>query len=339
MENKKVILVIDDSENDYLIINRLLQEEYEVIYDNGQNGIDSMMDNIRDNDPICILLDYNLGILKGIELLKELQFDANYKHISVIILTNEINPQVIVDCIKANAENYLIKDQINKSSLKMAIRSAVKETNLNLKIQEQQDEIIKLSRLDGLTGLFNRRYFISKVEDEIIRLNRSGNYISLSVIDIDNFKSVNDSYGHLIGDEVLKIVGDVIKNTVRKTDLVSRYGGDEFALCLVEALNSDKLEVINNHLIILKKISDSIKSEIEMYLKELSFEDNLKKVSSTNFEVTASIGMTFAHKKQMEFHDLFHLSDQCLYHVKDNGKDNIAYIEYGDREPVFLKKD
>lgn len=338
--DKEVLLVIDDNENDYLIIKRFLGDKYTIKYDNGQDHPQVIMNTIKEVEPICILLDYNLGRLQGIEMLKMLQSDEDYKNISVIMLTNEVDPNVIVDCIKNNAENYLIKDHLSKNELHSAVNRAIIESKLNNKIQEQHKEIIRLSRIDDLTGLYNRRWFIEKVEEEIKRLNRSQNIISITIIDLDYFKLVNDNYGHLIGDKVLKIAGKVIAEAVRSTDIVCRYGGDEFTLCLVEALDEDMSNVIKNQILVLKKISQRIEKEINEYLKTTKYL-KLNDVSpqSKYFRVTTSVGTTFISGKLVEFYDLFRISDQCLYFVKESGRNNIAYSEYNTQKPVLCRKD
>ncbi|SHH46057.1 GGDEF domain-containing response regulator [Clostridium grantii] len=337
--DKEVLLVIDDNENDYLIIKRFLGDKYRIKYDNGQANPEVIMNTIKEVAPVCILLDYNLGGLQGIEMLKILQSDEEYKNISVIMLTNEIDPNIIVDCIKNNAENYLIKDDLGKNDLRLAVKRAITESKLNNKIEEQHKEIIRLSRIDDLTGLYNRRWFIEKVEEEIKRLNRSHNTISITIIDLDYFKLVNDNYGHLIGDEVLKIAGKIIAESVRSTDIVCRYGGDEFTLCLVEALDENMSNIINNQILILKKISQKIEKEINEYLKTAKYL-KLSDVSSQRqyFRVTASVGTTFLSGKLVEFYDLFRIADQCLYLVKESGRNNIAYSDYNIQKPILINR-
>jgi diguanylate cyclase (GGDEF)-like protein len=255
------------------------------------------------------------------------------------MLTNEIDPNIIVDCIKNNAENYLIKDHLSKNELRLVVNRAIIESKLNNKIEEQHKEIIRLSRVDDLTGLYNRRWFIEKVEEEIKRLNRSHNVISITIIDLDCFKQVNDNYGHLIGDEVLKIAGKVIAESVRSTDIVCRYGGDEFTICLVEALDENMPNVIKNQILIFNKISQKIEKEIKKYLKTVKYLKTGDVSQQCEYmSVTASVGTTFLRGELVGFYDLFRISDQCLYFVKESGRNNIAYTEYNIQQPVLLER-
>ena len=259
--NRDLVLIVDDNEDDYFILKRYLNKRFDVIYDEGQSDI---LNLIRENQPNCILLDYNLGSIEGIELLKKIKMEDDFSNISVIMMTNERNPTVIVECIKNGATNYLIKDKINKEDLDIAINRAIVETNLNIKIQEQQKEIVRLTRIDPLTGLFNRRYFIERVEEEIMRCERGGSNFSMTVIDLDHFKMVNDVYGHLIGDEVLKLVASCLKENLRNTDYICRYGGDEYIVALIEPSDSKLDTIMKSHtnkiMFLLNKINEKVKN-------------------------------------------------------------------------------
>ena len=104
--------------------------------------------------------------------------------------------------------------------------------------EEERDKLIKelkhISRIDGLTGLLNRQYLDKRLDEEIKRAKRYGNPLSMIMFDIDNFKKVNDTYGHLIGDKILQKTAETIKKTLRDTDIAGRFGGDEFVLILVQ---------------------------------------------------------------------------------------------------------
>lgn len=341
MDNgSNVILVIDDNENDYLIIKRYLSSEYKVIYNDGQGELDDIFDVINTINPACIILDYNLGKLNGIDMLKDLNLKQENKVVSVIMLTNEKDPNVIVDSIRNNADNYLLKDNINKHELTFAVRRAIRETELKERILTQQNEILRMSKVDDMTGLLNRRYFIHKVENEILRLPRSHNIISLIVLDLDYFKSINDNYGHIIGDEVLRITANIISDSVRATDLVCRYGGDEFTICLVEALEQDVMTVIGNHIEILRRMIQIIATSIDSFLETLESKLKEKKdIDNQKNKVTASVGLAYHLDQKIDFYDLFKQADECLYLSKKSGGNSISIIDNESKKPVLVESD
>ncbi|MDC7235099.1 MAG: response regulator [Spirochaetales bacterium] len=105
-KKKNTVLIVDDNENDFIILKRYIADEYEIYYSDGQDNVLDRIENLR---PDCIILDYNLGTVKGIDLLKYIKANSQISYYSVIMLTNERNPEVIVNCIKHNSTNYLIK--------------------------------------------------------------------------------------------------------------------------------------------------------------------------------------------------------------------------------------
>lgn len=329
---KGKILIIDDSENEYLILKRLIDKKYSIGFSEGQ---DDVLNMIKDFKPDCILLDYNLGLIRGIDLLKYMKNDSEITNVSVIILTNERNPEIIVNCIKHNANNYLIKDNINKDDLNLAINRAIQETSLNQKIIKQNEEILHLTRIDDLTGVFNRRYFIERLEEEILRCQRGGSSFSLSVLDLDHFKKINDFFGHLVGDEVLRIVGRCLKDHFRSTDYICRYGGDEFILALIENTSEKNESLLRDHQEKIYAVSLEIKKTIKIYIDSICEEQNVSPESEKSITpVTISIGASIYRPSVKDFECLFNEADKALYHVKESGRDNLAY--YSDDSDQFI---
>lgn len=134
--------------------------------------------------------------------------------------------QLVLEAIATNKDNELM----NELMLDMIYKNSLLNKELNLKLEE----IKKLSVTDQLTGLFNRRKFIEVLEQEIIKTKRYNNVFSIIMFDIDHFKSVNDTYGHDVGDFVLKELSKIVSDRIRASDLFARWGGEEFMLLLPE---------------------------------------------------------------------------------------------------------
>jgi diguanylate cyclase (GGDEF)-like protein len=162
------------------------------------------------------------------------------------------------------------------------------------------EEIEKMAITDGLTGLFNHRHFQERLKQEFHRLDRFPEPISLLVIDIDHFKEVNDTFGHPVGDSVLKAVSDIIKKTIRNIDVPARYGGEEFAVIL---LGTDDRGAL--------KMAERLRKAI------------MKKVFSAdkeNFQITVSIGLSTHLDNIRSKEELIEEADKALYHAKKTGR-------------------
>jgi diguanylate cyclase (GGDEF)-like protein len=160
----------------------------------------------------------------------------------------------------------------------------------------------KLSREDPLTGVMNHRAFSELVEYELLRLNRDGSAFSVAYLDLDNFKEVNDLYGHKKGDELLKTVVTNLIENLRQTDVIARVGGDEFAIFLPK---TDDNEVQ----IVMEKV------RIKLY--ELT--------GGLQRTVTFSMGVLTCTNSDFKFDDIISIADCLMYEVKKSGKNDIRY--------------
>ena len=167
-------------------------------------------------------------------------------------------------------------------------------------------ELKEKARIDGLTGLYLKRYFLGKLYSEIERAKRYNTDFYLMMLDIDHFKKINDTYGHLIGDEVLRATASTISSSVRRGDIVGRYGGEEFIIILPAITQDKALEIAEN---------------IRKSLKNISFTGNNK-----SFFVTISIGIS-KYDKDTDIDTLIGNADDALYKAKKSGRDNIVVYE------------
>jgi len=166
------------------------------------------------------------------------------------------------------------------------------------------DEVYRLTTVDGLTQAFNRRYFEDTLEREMARCHRHHRSLSLLMIDIDHFKDVNDSHGHLAGDMVLKAVSTLIKSRIRREDVLARYGGEEFSLLLPE-INQKGAAVL----------AEKLRKAIE---KSVFAFDGIA------IPVTVSVGVSSINKNIEEPSELIKVADTRLYQAKDGGRNQVS---------------
>jgi two-component system cell cycle response regulator len=158
--------------------------------------------------------------------------------------------------------------------------------------------------MDPLSGLFNRRYFHERLEEELDRSRRHNTTVALLMIDIDNFKRINDQFGHLVGDIVIKGVGEILKRSVRKFDLCTRFGGEEFAIVMPGSGPENSAPV-----------AERIRQRIEAFRPP--------ETELADVRVTASLGMAVSHRSASA-EDLIARADQALYDAKHAGKNRVV---------------
>lgn len=197
-------------------------------------------------------------------------------------------------------------EQINKE----LISAKIELQKLTKDLEQKNKQLEKLVHTDGLTEIYNHRYFQNFLETEIRRSLRKQTPVSLILIDIDHFKSFNDKYGHQTGDSILKETCKLIKNNIRDYDIVARYGGEEFAIVLVETTQEETLKIA-------EKLRQRIASNI--------FNDGIKE-----YRVTASFGVATVQPSNKEFKnsDLIAFADKALYESKKKGRNRVtAYTQ------------
>jgi two-component system cell cycle response regulator len=174
--------------------------------------------------PDVVLLDVDMPGRSGFDVCKELKANPITATIPIIFLSGNLDQATKVAGLDLGAVDYITKP-FDPVELRARVRSA-------LRIKELQDQLVKLARIDELTGLWNRAYLDSRLTQEIAGTRRTGLRLGLVMLDLDHFKKVNDEHGHPAGDTVLRVMAARLLTALRNTDIACRYGGEEFALIL-----------------------------------------------------------------------------------------------------------
>ncbi|AEA34012.1 diguanylate cyclase [Hippea maritima] len=243
-----------------------------------------------------------------------LEISTNVKDVTVNMERTLQESEATYDMTVKNIDEYrskvdnsiaseLEKIKYINSSLKAELEAA---RNVLEKQRKAIENIKDLSLKDHLTGLYLRKYMNEVLDSALYNFNRYSKVFSIIMLDLDDFKKINDTYGHLAGDEVLKVVGSVLKRITRRSDIPIRYGGDEFIVILPET----KLE---DAMIVAKKIKDKIAS--------ITF-----KKDKIEFKCTASIGITQVREGDT-VESLLERVDKALYQTKNSQKGEISVVE------------
>ena len=214
-----------------------------------------------------------------------------------ILLSNRVNGLAV--CVLAWCLSLLMWRNFTTVTLQQA-----QLEKINTELQVQQKALLRLTRLDGLTGLYNRSTFTELTRQELARAKRQGSATTLLLLDLDFFKRVNDTWGHPAGDAVLKNVAAVASNSVRSTDLVGRLGGEEFIILLP-----------NTSLTAARKLAEKLRANLEMTPTVWE---------QTRITTTVSIGLASSTAaEEYDFDHLYTQADKALYTAKDKGRNRV----------------
>jgi two-component system cell cycle response regulator len=294
------ILLVDDDQSILEILADLMAI-FGHDYVSAQNGVEAI-EKLKHNFFDIVLTDMIMPDIDGMELLKHIK--KNYPNIKVMVVTGYERAFTYTDVIRAGASDFISKP-FNTDELEAKINRLVREIELM-----SQLELLSIS--DGLTGLYNRRHFDAKIFEEARRAHRQNHDLFLAVIDVDNLKKMNDKYGHLAGDKLLKSVGDIIKHCIRENvDWPFRYGGDEFCVILTQVTRDQAISTS-------ERLIESF-NEKKLPLTGLSI-GLAQFVRSQDAKWTEDIG------------DLVKRSDIALYKAKQTGRNRVV-VDNKNRRP------
>lgn len=300
-KNKDTILIVDDSRFQHAVIIELFKDEFNFVEAaSGEECMDIINKNIHID---LVLLDLVMTGIDGFEVLRRRQNMQNFLDIPVIVLTTSDSVKMQASAYKLGANDYIIKP-VNKDIALSRIRNLLKSRKRIKKLISQYDEYKIKAEIDGMTGLLNKTTAIRLITERLIA--QSDKHHALLVVDIDNFKAVNDIYGHAVGDHTIGIVASTISTIFTDNYIAGRIGGDEFVI-----------------------LASDIPSKEDVYNKTERMVDTIAHDSSLSIpdDVTLSIGLAFSNENTMTYEELFMLADEALYTSKQSGKS--CYHEYG----------
>lgn len=294
MEEKSVILIVDDQPVNIKTLGSILKDLYRIKV--ATNGNDALKFALTEPKPDLILLDIEMPDISGYDVIKKLKADIKTEEIPVIFVTSHQDVENEELGLELGAVDYISKP----------VRSPIVKARVKtqLTVKKQYNLLKEIAMKDKLTSLYNRHYLMDEGVRKFANSQRNRVPFSLAILDIDHFKKVNDTHGHTTGDEVLKAVANVIKNGSRKEDFAARFGGEEFILLLEHCTKEDAQ----------KKI-ETLRVEVE-------------NLNPSGINVTASFGVASCNGEQESFESLLKDADEALYEAKENGRNRVVLKEY-----------
>jgi two-component system cell cycle response regulator len=295
------VMVVDDDPAICRLIRKILEDDgFKVcLCATGTEALKRLFEEPWD----ILLLDLHLGDIEGQTLCEAVKKDPRLAGRHVIIVSADADPLQKVALLNTGADDYVTKP-FHPAELVARVRAGARLVGLQQRLLVLNDTLSHSSRLDGLTALYNHKYFQEKLALEFEASQRYGRPLSVAMIDVDSFKQVNDTYGHAVGDRVLELLAKALVAETRSTDIAARYGGDEFALILRETKLDAALHCSS-------RIVDATR------LMRIETDD-------AAVRVTVSIGLAaIPHRRVVSAKHLLEYADRALYRAKRSGRNQV----------------
>ena len=264
------------------------------------------LDYLATDHPDLVVLGRMLPDMDGLDLLPRLK-SSELDFLPVLVASHRSETAERVRGLQLGADDYISRP-CDPAELLARARALLRTKQTHDRIRKLQLTLEQMVVSDPLTGLYNRRFLMDRLLQEMQRSDRHGEPLAFAMIDLDGFKTINDLYGHVLGDKVLRAVGNAISRSIRVSDIAARYGGDEFAVILPQTPPEGAMRVCER---LLRAIS------------EAGFQDDSGKVC----RVTASLGLAYYPADDVETpEDLVHSADGALYGAKRSGKNRYTAV-------------
>jgi diguanylate cyclase (GGDEF)-like protein len=315
MDEAMELLVVDDEETLRSVLSQVLEADGFKVSEaaSGEEALEAF----RAGSHPLVITDIRMGGMSGIELLTEIK--RHNPDSQVVIMTSHASLDSALTALRAGAYDYLIKpfeslDLISAVAGRAAEKARLVAQNRELleQLQKTNEELQQANAVlkemavkDGLTSLFNHRYFQETLAVEIARSRRYEKQCSIIFMDVDNFKTFNDTHGHPEGDKLLKTLAAILLGSVRCTDLAARYGGEEFVLLLPETPKEGAM-----------KIAEDLRAKVEA-------EPFPGRERQPLGKVTISVGVACYPEDGTDGPSLLTFADQLLYQAKRGGRNRV----------------
>lgn len=302
-ESNQTVLIVDDAKENIVILCHLLKDQADIIF--ATNGSDGLA-KVQSNNPDLILLDISMPGMNGFEVLRQLQENPETKDIPVIFVTGVPDTYNEEKGLTMGAVDYVTKP-FAPAVVRARVCNQLKLRRLTKRLLAANTDLTRMAMTDPLTGAFNRRHFMQASRNELERLRRHSRPASMIMLDIDNFKEINDCHGHDVGDQVLIHTAKTCTTLLRINDVFGRIGGEEFAVLLPETEIHEAGEIAKR---LCRLISNSTPS-----------------IRTDKLHFTASFGVSQLRETDKACDEALKRADLALYKAKQDGRNRVVIFE------------
>jgi diguanylate cyclase (GGDEF)-like protein len=312
------VLLVEDDVADARSVRRLLESTHEIAFEIAEAvNVEDGLRRLRDEKFHAVMLDLSLEEGQGLEALARARIAA--ATVPIIAMAAEADEDLALRALRYGAQDYLVKGVSDARLVARTLRHAVERHRILTDLAAARQREHYLAMHDALTGLSNRPAFLDHLRRVLTYATRHGKSAAVLFLDLDRFKSVNDSLGHPVGDDLLKVVGERLTRCLRQTDLVARLGGDEFLIALPDvAREHDAARVARKVLLALGQPA---------------------RIGEREYRISASIGVALFPRDGADVDVLIRNADTAMYHAKAAQGCGYSYYADGMNEVVAERLD
>ena len=303
-ERPRVLIAEDDTVTRLILKHWIMRWGYEIVV--VENGNDAWEVLQQEFPPEVVIVDWAMPGIDGIELCRRLRNRSRSYYHYILMITGRSDELDVVHALESGADDCLGKP-FGEAELRARLLVASRILALQNELIHSREELRSQAMRDGLTGLWNRTTFLDLFKRELERAGRTSGRTGLLLLDLDNFKHVNDTYGHLAGDAVLKEAAHRLRQNVRSYDFVGRYGGEEFFVALPGACK------------------EQLCHRAELIRRAICAEPF--GTAQGDLKVTLSVGATVAEAGETSVFDALAAADIGLYRAKNSGRNCSVFCE------------
>jgi two-component system, cell cycle response regulator len=312
------ILIADDS-----IVSRHLLEAtlrkwgYDVMV--ACDGAEALELLQREDAPALIILDWMMPGMTGVEVCRSIRKRDGEPYTYILLLTSKSQKEDLIEGMEAGADDYLTKP-FDQNELQVRLRAGIRLVDLQTQLLKAREDLRDQATRDSLTHLWNRSSILAELARELARSQRESRPLGVVIVDLDHFKQINDTYGHLVGDAVLREAAHRMQSSIRQYDSIGRYGGEEFLILFPGCNETESF------------------SQADRLRKQLAQTEMA--VNNSSLRVTASFGITTAMPGQdWTEEELIRKADQAMYVAKNLGRNRVDILTYGSEPAVHVSRE
>jgi two-component system cell cycle response regulator len=296
------ILVIEDRAESAAWFASALEPQHDV---SSVDTFEEAMVRVKGGDPDLVVVSLGMRSFDGLRLCSQLRSLPEGRNVPILVVVSDGDRRKLTQALEMGVNDYLTRP-VDKNELVARVRTQLRKKRYADRLRQNVHLSVEMALTDQLTGLHNRRYMTRHLDTLLASAAGSGGPLAFLIIDVDHFKTVNDSYGHDIGDEVLRKFASRISANVRAIDLACRFGGEEFVVVMPET-----------EIALAWTVAERLRKSVETTPFEISRAPN-------RLSVTISIGIAGSEGPGDTAAALLHRADQALYRAKHNGRNRVV---------------